>query len=288
MATKKTTEPAAKSAPAKKATGTALVKWDERLAAKASAAKKIASQIGGGAKNTLSFKGGKLTYQGGVIPGNALEIVVLMAVNENNYFEGRYDPNNPASPKCYAFGSPDGDDENMGPDKKNHFKGREGDVQSETGRCADCEHNQWGSAETGRGKACKNVVSLAMISADCLESEEKMAKAEVFYAKLPVTSGKSWKGLVNDLGDKHFVEYVLEIRVTPSGETYTVDFEPKYEIEKNEVFGMLIDLSDKEERKPRDPYPVFDEPAPQRGRGRTIPIKAAPAKKAVKPAARKY
>jgi len=286
MATK--TAKAAAPAPAKKTTGTALVKWDEKLAAKATAAKKVAAAIGGGSKNTLSFKGGKLTYQGGVIPGGELDIVVLMATNENNYFSGRYDPNNPASPKCYAFGSPDGDDENMGPDVRAHFKGREGDVQSETGRCADCPHNEWGSADTGRGKACKNVVSLAFVAADALESEETLAKAEVIYAKLPVTSGKSWKGYVNDLGDKHFIEYVTTISVTPSGETYTIDFVAKEEVEKNAVFGALIDLSDKEERKPREAYPVFDDAPPARGKGRTIPIKAAPAKKAVKPAARKY
>lgn len=205
MATAK--KAAAPATAAKKTPGTALAKWDEALAAKAKAAKRVASAIGGGSRNVLSFKGGRMSYQGGNVPGNELEVVVLSAINENNYFADAYDPNNPASPACYAFGSPDGEDENMGPNR-DHFKGREDVIQSETGRCADCPHNEWGSAEKGRGKACKNVVSLAMVTSDALDSEEAMAKAEVFYAKLPVTSGKSWKGFVNECGERHFLEFV--------------------------------------------------------------------------------
>lgn len=280
MATAKKAAPAAK-----KSTSTALANWDEALAKKASAAKKVAASIGGGSRNVLSFKGGRLSYQGGNVPGNKLNVVVLSAINENNYFEGAYDPNNPASPVCYAFGSPDGEDEQMGP---HEAVVKAGKAQSESGLCSDCPHNEWGSAETGRGKACKNVVSLAMITEDALESDEAIAKAEVFYAKLPVTSGKSWKGYVNDLGDKHFIQFVTQLEVEPQGETFVVLFEAQQEVDKKRI-GALLEKSDKEDGKWGDPYPVFEAPPPK-GR-RSIPIKKAAGKPASKPPAkpaRKY
>jgi hypothetical protein len=270
--------PAAKKTPAAKAaTGTALVKWDEVLAAKAKQAAKVVSSIGGGSKNVLSFKGGKLSYQGGNVPGNALNVVVVSAVNENNFFEGRYDPNNPSSPTCYAWGSPDGDDAHMKPHEKA--------PNPQSNECQSCPNNEWGSAETGRGKACKNVVSLAMVSEDALESVEALQAAEVFYAKLPVTSGKSWKGFVNDCGDKHYIQFLTELSVVPSGETYTVEFQAVRELARDNVLGALLDLSEKEDKKwGKEPYPVFEAP-PARGKAagkRVIPVKAAaktPAKK---------
>lgn len=280
--------PAAKSAPAKApaakaSTSRALTDWDEKLASKVKAAQKVASSIGGGSRNVLSFKGGRMSYQGGFVPDNNLNVIILKAINENNFFEGQYDPNSPASPLCYAFGSPDGEDEGMGPDKT-HFKGHEGDIQSETGRCVDCAHNEWGSAEKGRGKACKNQVSLAFVTADALDSIEAMEKAEVIYAKLPVTSGKSWKGYINELGDRHFLEFVTNIQVTPSGETYVVEFSAQDQVERNEVFGALVDKSDKEDAKKPEAYPVFEEaPKPQRGGRRVIPVKAAGKAAAAKP-----
>jgi hypothetical protein len=268
----------AKKNPAAKAPGTALVKWDEILAAKAKQAAKVVSSIGGGSKNVLSFKGGKLSYQGGNVPGNALNVVVLSAVNENNFFEGRYDPNNPSSPTCYAWGSPDGDDAHMKPHEKA--------PNPQSGECQNCPNNEWGSAETGRGKACKNVVSLAMVSEDALESVDKLMAAEVFYAKLPVTSGKSWKGFVNDCGDKHYIQFLTELSVTPSGETYTVDFAAVRELPRDEVLGALLDRSEKEDRKwGSEPYPVFEPVIDKKGgrpQRRTIPVKAV-----AKPAAKK-
>lgn len=278
MATAKKTAATA----AKKTPGTAVVKWEEKLAAKAQAAKKVASAIGGGSRNVLSFKGGRLQYQGGNVPGNALRVVVLSAINENNFYEGRYDSNNPQAPTCYAFGSPDGEDENMGPNPE-HFKDASR-IQSETGRCADCANNEWGSAETGRGKACKNVVALAMVTEDALASEEALTKAEVFYAKLPVTSGKNWKGFVNECGDRHFMEFITELSVEPSGETFLVNFQAVEEVPRK-VMGALVDKSDKEDGKWGEAYPDFEQPAqPAKGGRRTIPIKkAAAAKPAAKP-----
>lgn len=262
------------AAPAKK-TSTAIVRWDEKLAEKAKAAKKVAAQVGGGG-DFLSFKGGKLSFQGNPVPGNALDVVVLSAVAENNYYEGRYDPNNPASPTCYAFGSPDGEDEEMGP---HEAVVKAGGAQSKT--CAECEYNKWGSADKGRGKACKNVMKLAMILADEIEKgADAVKKAKPFYCKTPVTSGRNWAGYVNSLGDKHFLGFVTTVEVMPKGEAYEVVFSAKEELGGGEVIGALLDKSDVEDRSMAREYPKFDE-QPVRG--------PAPRRQVAKPAAkRKY
>jgi len=264
-----------KAAPAAKkpapSASRAVVDWQKVLLDKARMAKKVAANIGGGSRNVLSFKGGRISYQGGTVPGNVLDVVVLSAINENNFYRGKYDPNNPASPVCYAFGSPTGDDEDMAP--------HDASPDKQSDHCRDCPQNEWGSADTGRGKACKNVVSLAMVTADALDSPEAMAKAEVFYAKLPVTSGKAWKGYVANCGDKHYIQFVTQLGTEPQGETYLVTFDAQREVD-GPIMGPLLQKSEREDAKWGDPYPVFEERAPQRRPG--PPAKGAPPRPAAK------
>jgi hypothetical protein len=278
------TKGAAAKTAAKKETGGALVKWDERLAEKARAAKKVAAQVGGGGGDFLSFKGGKISFQGATVPGGAMDVAVLSAVAENNFFEGGYDPNNPQAPLCYAFGSPDGDDEEMAP---HPAVVKAGNNQAET--CAECEHNKWGSAEKGRGKACKNVVKLSLITADELEKgADAVRKAKPFYAKVPVTSGRNWAGYVNSLGDKHFLGFVTTMSVVPKGETYEVLFEAKEEVRDGEVLGALVEKSDVEDKNMAREYPKFDDAPPARQPARrVVPIKKGGAAVPAKPAAKK-
>lgn len=258
----------------------ALANWEEALARKAKSAKKVASNASTG-KSVLSFKGGKLNHQGGLVPGNQLDVVVLSSIMENNFFSGPYDPKNPTPPSCYAFGSPEGDDENMGPNKA-HFEGHEDDIQTETGRCADCPQNEWGSAGTGRGKACKNQVSLAMILAGELDGLAKGgAHPEVFYAKLPVTSAKAWRGFMNECDTKHPLEFVATISTEPvgSGDGFIVTASLKEEVPRQAI-GPLLELSDREDaRWGKEPYPVAERPQ-QRGRQQAAPRgTAAPRRK---------
>lgn len=272
-----------RAAPAKKTT-TAVVKWDERLAAKAKAAQKVASSIGGGSGNFLSFKGGKLSFKDARMPDDQMECIVLAAVTENNWFKDKFNPKVPQSPTCYAFGSPDGDDENMGP---HEAVKKAGNSQSETGRCADCQHNEWGSAETGRGKACKNQVRLALIPASVLQEadpEAAIKKAEIAYAKLPVTSGKNWSGYVNQLGDKHFLQFVTRLSVVADGDDYFhTEFEAVEEI-SGKAIGALVERSDAEEARIGFAYPEFAEESKPQGRGAAGARRPVPAKKASAPA----
>jgi hypothetical protein len=176
----------ATAAPAKAAgkKSTAIVKWDEEMAKYASQSAAIADSIGTGGK-FISFKGGKITFDGGEVPGAKMNCVILDHVLENAFYTGKYDSKNPASPVCFAFGV---DQKEMAPHEDSS------DPQHET--CKGCEQNEWGTADTGKGKACKNIVRLALVAESDLEDLEN---AELAYARVPVTSTKSWAGYVKQL-----------------------------------------------------------------------------------------
>lgn len=168
---------------AKKPTGQ-MNTYKEELAALARAKSKEEAKTGGGAQ-FISFKGGDMTIDGVDVEGNALRCVILETVQENHFYDTEYDPDQPASPICYAFGSD--------PDE---MKPHEASPQPQCDSCAECPHNEWGSADKGKGKACSNVRRIAVMAEDGLDDPDN---AEVRFAKIPVMSVKNLAKYVKDL-----------------------------------------------------------------------------------------
>lgn len=137
---------------AKKQPGTAVVSWKDELAKSAQMAVQQEKNSGGG--TFFSLKGGILAFDGDELPHNKLIVVVLDSIIENTYYADEYDPDTPQAPTCYAFGR---DEEEMEP-----FETVE---EKQASKCSECEFNKWGSAEKGRGKACRNGRRLALIPA---------------------------------------------------------------------------------------------------------------------------
>src|SRR6267378_5403718 len=108
MATKKPAAAPAKAPAklaAKKSNSTALMVWEEEMAA-AAVAQGSTEVITGGYK-AISLKGGILSVDDNAVDGNEMRVIILAAVHENQLYEGAFDPTNPSSPKCYAFGEND-------------------------------------------------------------------------------------------------------------------------------------------------------------------------------------
>jgi hypothetical protein len=203
---------ATKKQPAKQ-TGTEIVDWEAEMRAQAQVAAEAQRSAGGGGK-FFSIKAGQLTFDENPLPGNQMAVIILADVMENSWYEGAYDPSTPASPKCFAFGH---DEEDMEPheavDQDPYFA-------RQNPQCHDCPRNEWGSADTGRGKACKNVMRLALIPAgqykqkgsgrnaplelELFDEESHFSKAEVAFLKLPVMSVRNYskyvKAIAADLG----------------------------------------------------------------------------------------
>jgi hypothetical protein len=128
----------------------AMVLWDKKLAEEAKSAVDVVAGLGGG--QFFSIRGGTLKLGDAALPNNEVVGIILDHVLENVFYGVDYDPENPSSPTCYAFGR---DANTMTPHDDSEKKVCD--------LCKSCENNQFGSATKGRGKACKNRVRLAII-----------------------------------------------------------------------------------------------------------------------------
>lgn len=226
----------------KKTPGTDIVDWEKEMEAQAAIAAEAQRATGGGGGKFFSTAAGVLKFDGNAMPGNRMVVVVLGDINENSYYDGPYDPNTPASPVCFAFNR---DESAMEPhsavDNDSYFE-RQNDV------CQGCPKNEWGSAPTGKGKACKNVARLAMIPAGTfsekgsgrnkavefdglIDDEEHYNTAEVAYIKLPVMSVKNWANYVKQIA--------AEMKRPPHGVFTEIWLEPDAKSQYKVMFEVV-------------------------------------------------
>jgi hypothetical protein len=235
----------------KKAPGKALAKWDEQLAALAERAAKQEAHVGGGG-TFIKTRGGVLVYDGAEVPGNKMNVVIIDSVLENAFYDGKFDPDSPAPPVCYAFGAEARD---MAPHAES--------TEPQSASCAECPHNKWASADQGRGKACKNIHRLALIPEDALESADAIEDAELAFIKVPVTSGKAYAGYVRQLKDNFMrppLAFVTELSLVRDAETqFKMQFKLVEQIEDGDLIGALLAKAEKAAGELEQPYTPADE-----------------------------
>lgn len=242
----------AKPAPGK---GTAVVSWKDKLKGYAQESASVAEQVGGGG-NFISFKAGQISYNGQACAGNKLDVIIAEAVFEHAYYQGDYDPDNPQPPVCFAFGK---DEKTMVPHEKS--------AQPQAESCAECELNKFGSADKGKGKACKNVMRLALLPAKPLEAEI-LAKAEAAYAKLPVTSVKGYGAYALKLKATHDLPpfaFVTQIGTVPDPKSqFKVTFEDVAKLDHDdELMEVLVQRHEEQAELIEFPYqPPSEEEKP--------------------------
>ena len=254
--------------------GTAITKWDARLAELAKLSKKASSAIGGGG-NFISLKGGNLSYQGQPIPGNKMRVIVVDWILHNLWFDGAYDEENIQSPACYAFGREKAE---LAPDPENV-------PEPVSAACEGCEKNQWGSADKGRGKACAETARLALLSEADFSEEEgaNIETANEAYLKVPVTSMGFWGGYVRELETAYHrppLAFVTELSIVPQAKQpgWHLEFQRVESIEDDRALGALLKKYDQISQKIAFPYPKFEEPW-------VAPAPKAPARRAAAPKA---
>lgn len=247
---------------------TALTKYDERLAALAKTAKQAVSKVGGG--NFISLRGGIMTWQGAAVPDNKMRCIVIDAIAENQFYEGAFDPEAFAAPTCYAFGR---DPNSMAPDPE-HVAA----PVSES--CHGCAYNEWGSADVGKGKACKEVQRLALITEGDLENE--IESATVAYLKVPVTSVKGWAGYVRKLADvynKPPLAFITEISVVKENTNklpgWHLEFNLISPVEEADQFEALMNKYEEVSPNIGFPYAKVEAAAP------AVPVKRPSARPTV-------
>lgn len=261
-------------AAAKKKTGTAMAVWDAKLAELAKKQKALSDTNITGTPR-ISVRGGIMTFKNNKVPNSELDCIILDYAFEHSFYgvDAEFDPDNPANPVCFALTQED--ERKMVPHEMAM------DKQSET--CAKCQWNVFGTANKGKGKACKNIARLILIPADALKTG--IAEAEVAIMNVPVTSVRNWTGYVDRLNDtlhKPTLGVITRIKAEPDPKNQVlVSFMMKQngEIDDGDAIGALIEKQASVQAVLMKPYePQAEEAKPAKGKNKAAPAKKAGAK----------
>jgi hypothetical protein len=274
----------------KQSKSTAVANWDEQLAKEAEVAAGMEANTGGG--QFFGLRGGILSWQDAPMPNNQMAVVIVDSILENVFYEGKYDPDTPQSPVCFAFGR---EEKSMAPHQLVLDAGNQ--ACGESGLCSGCEMNEWASADVGRGKACRNTRRLAMIPAGVIgdngkfqifDDEEHFATAAVGFMKLPVTSVKGYASFVKQVAAalrRPPFGIVTKVKVVPDAKSqFKVTFEPISPL-PDELMPIIMKRNEEVKATIDFPYQPNEEEAPPPKKGSRAAQKPAPAGRA---RARKY
>jgi len=211
---------------------------------------------------------------------------------ENVYYESAFDPDNPAPPTCFAFGR---SEDELRPHKTVvEAEQNQNDVCGRAGQDGCCEHNEFGTAEKGRGKACRNVRRTALLAAGTFDkagSFTMFEDAEAFetstfgFLKIPVTSVKGYASYVKGLAEstrRPPWAFVTKIKVEPDAKTQVRVTFTALEAVPDELLAIIKKRVGEARALIEQPYPLEVEErtvsAPVRGQ-RGVPAKKAVVKK---------
>lgn len=179
MATKKTSTALATKA------NTNLVDIKAQLAAQVAAlAERTAPPTG--AKVTVT-QSKKFKFPDGTETPGPFDAVIVDFNVQRKYYPGVYDPNNIVPPVCFAIS-----DKPLGMQPSVNSP----EMQSKAG-CDKCPQNQWGSARSGGGKACKETRKLAILPP--ADDSEDVASTPLWTLETSPTAIKPFDGYVSSV-----------------------------------------------------------------------------------------
>ena len=178
----------AKAVAVSKPKGKALGKAGDYRAELAKYAKDDSARLPSGGGSYISIRGKNFSFQGAALE-DPLKVVVVDYGFENALYEGKWDPENPSPPVCFAVAkTADG----LAP--------HESSPKPQADSCKDCPHNQFGTADTGKGKACKNSLRLALLSTITKKFDAAyVEKTDAALMRLPPTSTKHFRGYLKKI-----------------------------------------------------------------------------------------
>ncbi len=120
-------------------------------------------------------------------------LLILGARFENALYSGDFDADNPNAPDCFAISQTEDD---LAPPEALGDKRQCMQSEPSSEKCEGCWANAFGTAERGKGKACKNVRRLAVLPADRLDAKS-LSEVEGAMLRIPVTSVKNYSTFAN-------------------------------------------------------------------------------------------
>jgi hypothetical protein len=216
----------------------ALDRYQQLLSSRAQA---LSTQIAAAPSNIIRTKGRVFTMPDGRTNQGPLVAVILDFVGFNSYFDGVYNPANPKPPVCWAVG-----------DLRTLQPSGNSTTPQHTGNCVDCPKNQWGTSLTGKGKACKNQMKLALIAGDLAKADP----SQIFTINVSPTGIKGFSAycrrVQRTFGDDALpIRTIVDIGFDPNQTYPTLTFE---NFRPNPNLGIALDLlNDAREMLNREP-----------------------------------
>lgn len=191
--------------------------------------------------NLISFKGGQLIVDGTPVAGGEAEVIVLAQQAERAYYEGTYDPSKPQVPACYSF-----DLQSPHPSSDH--------PQSAT--CDGCDHNKWGSARQGKGKACRESSRVAILPANA-----PLDAAPMYQCSFPITSVGSVKDFFSRCATsgKLSGQFVARLKVVPDAKSFFKASLTPLKLAEEQNLSALLERVEAARKQLIEPYPSFEE-----------------------------
>lgn len=237
---------------------TAVAKWDEELARQAQIAAAVEESTATG--QFFSLKAGVLSFNDNPLPNNEMAVVILDSILETVYYEEKYDSDNPHGPTAFAFGR-----------EEKTLMWHEHSAPKFAGKpCGESEVCEWGSSDTGRGKAARETRRLAMIPAGTFDNGKfkpftepsQFESATLAFMKLPVTSVKGYAGFVKQVvGALKRPPHAIftKVKVVPDANSqFKVLFEALSQV-PNELLSIIMQRHEEAVASIEFPYPRYDE-----------------------------
>lgn len=170
---KKTAAPKTEVAIRKPSSG-AVVSIQDQLKAQVAA---MNERIQPGTGNKIRLAKGKFVLPDGTETSDPMELVIVDFLAVHKFYEGAFDPKNPAPPACFAIGS-----------NPRALVPSDNSPNKQASDCSGCPMNEFGSA--GTGKACKNSRVLAVLPPDA------EADTDLWLLEVSPTGLKGFDGYV--------------------------------------------------------------------------------------------
>jgi hypothetical protein len=186
--------------------------------------------------------------------GDELAVVVVDFISSNLYYDRPYNKDNPIPPACFAIGP-----------EPTALVPSENSPEKQADTCAGCPLNQFGSALTGKGKACKNTRLLAVVPLKSVIENDP--EGPLLMISVPPTSLKTFDGYVSTLAARFKMSPIgVGTKVTP---TPNVDYAcPKFEsirpLAQEEIMYVMSRREEARRRLQAEPDITGYEPPAQR------------------------
>lgn len=193
----------------------------------------------------ISFKAGRLTIDKQPVKDNKLPVAVIDTVLVKAYYDVPYDEDTPASPVCYAFHVND----------PAQFKPHPQAPKPQSDQCVGCEHNKFGTAMVGKGKACKDIVRAMVV----IPSDDDFTGAETRSMDITGNSLKTWNDHVAKLKmiDRSPRTVVTEVSTEPFKAAFRQTFNHLDDLTEDQ-YNALKSRREAAKEQMMQPWPTMD------------------------------